>query len=116
MGINRRHMHIPFIPGVNTNNQPKFDQELNARVAKARERQRQIEREIVKYKKNLMVAEELGSENADYWRQMVRRRQKAMREHIAENSDYLSRNYKREKVYTPLDILLKDMNFYDVGW
>lgn len=115
-GINCRHLHIPFIPGVNTNNQPHFDEELNERVAKATQRQRQIEREIVKYKKNLMVAEHLGSENASYWRSMVSRRQKAMREHIAENSDYLSRNYKREKVYTPLSTLLKDMNFYDDGW
>lgn len=115
-GINCRHLHIPFIPGVNTNNQPQYDEKLNERVAKATARQRQIEREIVKYKKNLMVAEHLGSENAAYWRSMVSRRQKAMREHIAENSDYLSRNYKREKVYTPLDALLKDMNFYDDGW
>lgn len=115
-GINCRHLHIPFIPGVNTNNQPHFDEELNERVAKARDRQRQIEREIVKYKKNLMVAEELGSESQSYWRQMVSQRQKAMREHIAENSDYLSRNYKREKVYTPLSTLMKDMTFYDDGW
>src|SRR5690625_720381 len=115
-GVNCRHMHIPFIPGVNTNNQPHYDEKLNERVAKATDTQRRIEREIVKYKKNLMVAEELGSENASYWRSMVSRRQKAMREHIAENSDYLSRNYKREKVYTPLNTLLKDMNFYDDGW
>src|SRR5690625_4655051 len=116
MGVNCRHMHIPFIPGVNTNNQPHYDEKLNERVAKATDTQRRIEREIVKYKKNLMVAEELGSENASYWRSMVSRRQKAMREHIAENSDYLSRNYNREKVYTPLNTLLKNMNFYDDGW
>lgn len=115
-GINCRHLHIPFIPGVNTNTQPHFDDELNKRVAKATDTQRRIEREIVKYKKNLMVAEALGSENASYWRSMVSRRQKAMREHIAENSDYLSRNYKREKVYTPLSTLMKDMTFYDDGW
>ena len=112
MGVNCRHMHIPFIPGVNTNNQPHYDEKLNERVAKATDTQRRIEREIVKYKKNLMVAEELGSENASYWRSMVSRRQKAMREHIKENSDYLSRNYKREKVYTPLDTLLNNMEYY----
>lgn len=115
-GINCNHLHIPFIPGVNTNNQPKFDQELNARVAKARDQQRAIERSIVKYKKNLLVAEEMGSDNASYWRSMVSRRQKAMREHLKENGDYLSRNYRRERVYTPLETLMKDMHFYDDGW
>lgn len=115
-GINCRHLHIPFIPGVNTNNQPKYDEELNRRVAKATEKQRRIEREIVKYKKNLMVAEEFGSETASHWRQMISRRQKAMRELIEENSDFLTRQYEREKVYTPLDTLIKNMTFYDDGW
>ncbi|GIO25173.1 phage minor capsid protein [Oceanobacillus sp. J11TS1] len=110
-GVNCRHIHIPFIPGVNTNNQPVYDEVLNKRVAKARDTQRRIEREIVKYKKNLMVAEELGSDKAAHWRKMVSRRQKAMRDHLSENGDYLSRNYKREKVYTPLDTLLKEFDY-----
>lgn len=112
-GVNCRHLHVPFIPGVSTNNQPQFDDEINAEVAKARDTQRRIEREIVKYKKNLMVAEELNSGNADHWRMMVRRRQAAMREHLSENGKYLSRNYRRERVYTPLDALLKDFTYYD---
>ena len=110
-GVNCRHMHIPFIPGVNVNNQPKFDDELNEKVAKARDTQRRIEREIVKYKKNLMVAEELGSDSANYWRTMVRRRQKAMREHLKKNGEYLSRDYSRERVYTPLDTLLDGFEY-----
>lgn len=110
-GINCRHLHVPFVPGVNTNNQPEFDEELNVKVAKDRDTQRRIEREIVKYKKNLMVSEEMGSENVSYWKQMVSRRQKAMRDHLKENGEYLSRNYKREKVYTPLNVLMKDFNY-----
>lgn len=110
-GVNCRHLHVPFVPGVNTNNQPTFDDELNARVAQARDKQRRIEREIVKYKKNLMVAEELGSDKADHWRKMVRRRQKAMRNHLEHNGDYLSRNYRRERVYTPLDTLIEDFDY-----
>ncbi|WP_152658286.1 phage minor capsid protein [Oceanobacillus sp. CFH 90083] len=110
-GVNCRHIHIPFIPGVNTNNQPKFDNELNEKVAKARDTQRRIEREIVKYKKNLMVAEELGSDKATHWKQMVSKRQKAMRDHLSKNGEYLSRNYRREKVYTPLDTLVKDFDY-----
>lgn len=110
-GINCAHLHIPFIPGVNTNNQPEFSQELNEKVAKDRDTQRRIEREIVKYKKNLMVATELDGENAPYWRSMVSRRQKAMRVHLDNNGEYLSRNYKREKVYTPLFTLLEDFSY-----
>ena len=101
-------MHIPFIPGVNTNNQPKYDSRLNNEVAKNRATQRRIEREIVKYKKSLMVAEEMGSENVDYYKMMVRRRQKAMRNHLDVNGEYLTRQYEREKVYTPLKTLLND--------
>lgn len=113
-GINCRHLHVPFIPGVNTNNQPKYDAELNAKVAKNRDTQRRLEREIVKYKKNLIVAESLGSDKASYWKQMVGRRQKAMRVHLKNNGEYLSRNYKREKVYTPLSTLLDGFS-YDGG-
>ena len=50
--VNCQHMHIPFIPGVNTNNQPKFDQEENAKVASLMDKQRYLERQIVKFKKN----------------------------------------------------------------
>lgn len=111
-GVNCRHLHIPFIPGVSTNNKPEFDQELNERVAKARDQQRAIERSIVKYKKRLMVAEHMGSENVSHWNMMISRRQKAMRNHLTgENAEYLSRNYRREKVYTPLDTLLKDFDY-----
>lgn len=111
-GTNCRHNHIIFVPGVSVNNQPNIDPKLNARIAEAQAKQRRIERQIVKYKKNLMVAEEMGSDRATYWRSMVSRRQKAMRNHLkGENGQYLSRNYRREKVYTPLDTLLKDFDY-----
>lgn len=110
-GVNCRHLHIPFIPGVSTNNQPHFKDDTNKEVAKARSTQRRIEREIVKYKKNLMVSSEIGSGKDDYYKMMVGRRQKAMREHLKANGDYLRRDYKREKVYTPLETLLKDFSY-----
>lgn len=111
-GTNCRHNHIIFIPGVSVNNQPDVDPKLNARIAEAQAKQRRIERQIVKYKKNLIVAEEMSSDRATYWRQMVAKKQKAMRNHLTgENAEYLSRNYRREKVYTPLDTLLKDFDY-----
>lgn len=111
-GVNCRHLHVPFIPGVNTNNQPKFDPELNAKVAQARDKQRRLEREIVRYKKNLMISEHFGNkEGMKVWREAVRKRQAAIRQLIAEHEPYLRRNYRREKVYTPLDTLLKDFSY-----
>lgn len=113
MGINCAHLHIPFIDGVNTNNQPQFDEKENTEVARNRDRQRELERRIVKYKKNLMVAERMGSTNAEHWRSMVSKSQKAMRDHLKENGKHLRRNYKREKVYTPLNNLLLDFSYSD---
>ncbi|WP_259799903.1 phage minor capsid protein [Aerococcus viridans] len=112
-GINCAHLHIPFIDGVNTNNQPQFDEEENAEVARNRDRQRELERRIVKYKKNLMVAERMESQNTEHWRSMVSKSQKAMRDHLKENGKHLRRNYKREKVYTPLNNLLLDFSYSD---
>lgn len=110
-GVNCRHIHVPFVPGVNTNNQPEIDPETNERVAKANETQRRLEREIIKYKKNLMVAEEIGSDQVDHWKSLIRGRQSAIRDVVSENDDYLSRNYSREKVYTPLSSLMEDFKY-----
>ena len=107
-GINCRHNHIPFIPGVNTNNQPKFDAKLNRKVAQAQTRQRQLERRIVKYKKNLMVSREFGAEDISHWEKMVLKSEEAIEKHLEENGEYLSRNHEREEVYTPLDTLLQE--------
>ncbi|MDT2836257.1 phage minor capsid protein [Enterococcus durans] len=110
-GTNCQHLHIPFIPGVNTNNQPKFDAKENKKVAELTKRQRYLERQIVKFKKNQIVAEELGrSNNAENWKRKVRATQKQIRELVASN-DYLGRNYAREKVYTPVNTLMKDFRY-----
>ena len=102
------HIHTAFIDGVNTNNHETFDDKLNEEVAKHRSTQRRIEREIVKYKKSLMVAEEMNSDTASYYEMLVRRRQKAMRKHLSNNGEYLTRQYERERVYVPLETLMKD--------
>lgn len=110
-GINCRHLHIPFIPGVNTNNQPKYDSKENAKVAQLTKKQRQLERRIVKLKKNKYVADAMG--NTDGAKEIQRRitaTQKAIRE-LVDSNEYLARNYAREKVYTPLDTLLQDFRY-----
>lgn len=112
-GVNCQHLHIPFIPGVNENNQPKYDPKENAKVAELTKRQRALERQIVKLKKNQMVAEALGhSESAKAWGQKVRAAQSNMRD-LVNSNEHLSRNYPREKVYTPINTLLKDFRYDD---
>lgn len=110
-GINCRHAWIPFIPGVNTNNQPLFDKAENDKVAALQKRQRELERRIIKFKKNKMVSEAMGNkEGVQSWQRSITATQKAIRQ-LVDSNEYLSRNYKREKVYTPLNILLKDFNY-----
>ncbi|MDH5115180.1 phage minor capsid protein [Lactococcus lactis] len=110
-GVNCRHAWIPFIPGVNTNNQPLFDKAENDKVAALQKRQRELERRIIKFKKNKMVSEAMGNkEGVQSWQRSITATQKAIRQ-LVDSNEYLSRNYKREKVYTPLNILLKDFNY-----
>lgn len=112
-GVNCNHLDIPFIEGVNTNNQPTFDPAENAEVAKLMKKQRELERAIVKMKKNQMVSDAMGHpENAAEWGRKVRAMQKRNKE-LVDSNEYLSRNYKREKVYTPLNTMLKDFRYDD---
>lgn len=112
-GVNCRHLHIPFIPGVNTNNQPKYDRKENAKVAALNKRQRELERRVVKFKKNQMVSDALGqTDNANAWGRKIRATQGTLRD-LVKSNEFLSRNYSREKVYTPLNTLLKDFRYDD---
>ncbi|HAP5292091.1 TPA: capsid protein [Enterococcus faecalis] len=112
-GINCNHLHIPFIPGINTNNQPKIDAKENEKVAELTKRQRQLERQVVKFKKNQMVSEALDhTDNAKQWKRKVRANQAKLRE-LVDSNEYLGRNYAREKVYTPVNTLLKDFRYDD---
>lgn len=110
-GINCNHLHIPFIPGVNTNNQPHYDTKENAKVAELTKQQRNLERQMVKFKKNKKVAEALGNDaGAKKWQQAVTGLQRKMAD-LVNSNPYLSRNYAREKVYTPIDTLMKDFRY-----
>ena len=110
-GVNCRHAWMPFIPGVNTNNQPIFGKAENDKVAALQKRQRELERRIVKLKKNKMVSEAMGNKlGAQSWQNSITATQATIRK-LVNSNEYLSRNYKREKVYTPLDTLLKDFRY-----
>ncbi|MGK0551058.1 phage minor capsid protein [Enterococcus faecalis] len=110
-GVNCRHLHIPFIPGVNTNNQPKYSAKENNEVAQLTKKQRELERRIVKLKKNKYVADAMGNtDGAKEWQRRITATQKAIRE-LVDSNEYLARNYAREKVYTPMNTLLQDFRY-----
>lgn len=111
-GCNCQHDWIVFVHGVNTNNQPKYDERENSLVRKLKTQQRQLERAVVKSKKNRMVADKLGDkEGADQWGKRVRGYQSRLRSLVGSNN-HLYRDYQRERVYTPLDTLLQDIARY----
>lgn len=97
-GVNCRHLLIPFIPGVNTNNQRQYSDKDMEKQREERQKQRYFERQIRKARQHLKVAEAIGDEDSILkYKQMVRRRQQSMRGFIAETGR--TRQYSREKVY-----------------
>lgn len=98
-GINCRHPHFPFVPGVNTNNQPEYSDELNEQVASNQQKQRSLERQIRQYKKHLKVAQEFGNEeDIQRYSKLIRGRQAAVRE-LVESNKHLTRDYLRERPF-----------------
>lgn len=98
-GVNCRHLHIPFVPGVNENNQPKIDDETNKEVREAMAKQRYLERQLVQAEKTRIVYDALGNkEKAALWGGKVDQYD-AKLEELVNSSQYLSRNLEREKVY-----------------
>ncbi|MBC6163303.1 capsid protein [Listeria booriae] len=109
LGINCRHRIIPFVPGVNTNNQPIYDTEDMDERYKYRQMQRTLERRIRATKKNIIITQELGSDKLDHFKRLLSSQQAQMRDLLNEsNASHLRRNYKREKVVTPKEILTKN--------
>lgn len=109
-GVNCNHNHFVFIDGVNTNTSKPLDPEMNETVRRLQEKQRRLERGVVKLKKNKMIAEELGNTaDAKDYQKKIRLHQQALRK-LVDSNEYLSRNYKREKVYTSLDTIMKDFH------
>lgn len=113
-GCNCKHNWFPFTPGVSTNNQPKFDDKENELVRNLTAKQRQLERAIVKCQKNKLVAAEMGDKGgAKVWGSKARS-YRARLQSLVNSNKYLSRDYSREKVYTPLDTLLDERKKRDI--
>ncbi|MGX6979110.1 phage minor capsid protein [Vagococcus elongatus] len=106
LGINCRHSIFPFIPGVNIDREPTINPEEAIERSKVRDKQREIERRIRKTKKNVIVLKELNSSSVEKYQLLLRKQQAEMRKLLA-GADWLSRNYGREKVITPKEVLMR---------
>lgn len=96
-GRNCRHQWLPFVDGVNTNNQPKYKSQEAEQNYQALQRQRLLERRIRASKGKLELSEALGDDNkVSYYKQLIRSQQAQIRELISGN-DYLGRQYRREQ-------------------
>lgn len=97
-GINCHHNLWPFIPDVNTNNQPQYDSEEAQENGKIQQTQRRLERDIRMQKKRLNAAEELGDEDMQQKsKQVIRDKQKRIRG-LLNKHDFLVRDYSREQI------------------
>lgn len=97
-GVNCRHLLIPFIEGVNTNNQLQFSADEMKKNYDLSQKQRYYERQIRKSKRSLNLAKEVGDpDTIQKYQKQVRNRQAKVREFIGENN--LPRRYDKEKVF-----------------
>lgn len=98
-GINCRHVKYPYVEGMNTKMFEPYDIAATNERYKESQKQRRLEREIRKAKKQLIAAKGLGDKEAiQAANKRVRQRQQIMREFIAVSGR--RRRNDREQVYT----------------
>lgn len=99
LGVNCRHIKYPYIEGMSTKRNEPQDYAENDRVYKESQRQRYLERDIKKAKREVMLLEELGDkEGVKLAKQKVAQRQANMRDFIKATGR--TRRPEREKIYT----------------
>ena len=106
-GINCRHQLIPFIPGVNENNQPTWNKQKTVERSAIRDRQRELERRIRRTKKEIILLEELGSPNLQHKQNLLSKQEQQIQE-LVDGTNFLSRNRPRERVFTPSADIIRD--------
>lgn len=97
-GVNCRHLFVPFVEGVNENNQQVVEQEQAIELYEMEQKQRALERQVLRAKERLSLVDGLDDTEAQRAKMLLRKRQGALRQYIADN-DGLKRNYEREKLY-----------------
>jgi Phage minor capsid protein 2/Bacterial toxin 50 len=96
-GINCRHVLYPFIEGVSKQRFFPYDVKESRKSYELSQKQRKLERDIRKAKRELSMMEALGDqEGIDAAKKKVRDKQRNMREFIS--STGRTRNYQREQI------------------
>ncbi|MGH0601151.1 phage minor capsid protein [Bacillus mycoides] len=99
LGVNCRHIKYPYIEGMSTQRNKPQDYAENDRVYKESQKQRSLERDIKKAKREVRLLEELGDkEGVKLAKQKVTQCQANMREFITATGR--TRRPEREKIYT----------------
>lgn len=99
-GINCGHMMYPFIEGLSTQRYTPYDKEESEEVYKQSQRQRYLERQIRRAKKEKAMLEAMNAKEEDIQRagRLIRKRQATIREFIKESGR--TRRYNREQIQT----------------
>lgn len=96
-GINCGHKKYPYIDGITRKTYSPYDEKANKKAYEESQKQRYLEREIRKAKRQLMVVEKLGDEHQIIKaKARVRDKQKKMRTFI--NNTNRKRDYDREQI------------------
>jgi len=97
-GINCHHVFFPFIEGISKQRFHPYDAKQNKKAYEQSQKQRYLERDIRKSKRELSMMEAMKDEpGIQMAKQKVRHKQANMREFINETG--LTRQYSREKPY-----------------
>lgn len=101
-GYGCRHIARPFIIGISVEPPPLINMDELERVYALEQKQRTYESRIRDTKLQIRALEELNTDEATQYikdsKQLLKRRQKRIREYIKDNEDVLRRDYSREKI------------------
>ena len=103
LGYNCRHIARAHIEGVSVTPPPLLDMEELERVYALEQKQRAYERSIRESKRIIQSLKILETEESEELIQketnLLKQRQRRLREYIKENNDVLRRDYSRETIY-----------------
>lgn len=98
LGINCRHHKYPFVPGVNIKTYFPIDEEENDRLYEQTQVQRALERDVRKQKRECMLYDELGDEEAFEKASVKLKSKEAKLKNYVDSNDNLHRRKDREQI------------------
>lgn len=99
-GVNCRHTFFAYFPGISIPHKKEIDDELNSHIFAITQRKRALERSVREAKRRIEAFKVAGDEeNVQKSKQLLKRRIDRLQNHINEHSEYLSRDFERERIY-----------------